>query len=190
MTFRNALLAAAVIAGPIAGAVPAAATLSENFDSVASGTQTQFTDNGMIFSSPSDPGAFYVGPTGGLYNLLTGNALFSSSFTGATLDVTFSEPETSVTLDFAIDDIFAAIGDDTLSYLTNTGATGTATGTLPPGVSYPEGVLTYAGAPITSIAITSATEGFVVDNVAAPEPASLGLLVVGVLGLAARRRRA
>jgi len=160
MTFRNALLAAAMIAAPLAGAVPAAATLSENFDSLASGTQTQFTDNGMIFSSPTDPGTFYVGSTGGLYNSLTGNALFSSSFTGATLDITFSQPETSVTLDFGIDDILAGVWDDTLSYATNTGATGTATSTLPPGAFYPEGVLTYTGAPFTSIAITSATEGF------------------------------
>jgi hypothetical protein len=194
MTFRSAILAAIALAAPLVGAATASATdYAENFDAVAIGKTTTFTDSGITFSSPGNPGAFSVGATGTLFSTLAGNALEeSASMVGSTLDITFSAPVNAVTLDFALID-FVGISD-TLSFTTDTGATGTATAVFPAGnYLFPEGVLTYSGQAFSSIDLTAdPTQNyqFAVDNiVATPEPASLGVLAMGLAGLAAVRRR-
>lgn len=190
MTFRSAVLAAALaVVAPLAGAATASATdYTENFDAVASGTSTTFTDSGITFSSPT-AGGFYVGDTAGLFSTLSGNALFSTSTTGSELDIIFAAPVEAVTLNFALADFFGSGGNDVLTFTTNTGASGSDTAALVGGF-YPEGVLTYTGPAFSTIDIISATYQLAVDNiVATPEPASLGVLAMGLAGLAAFRRR-
>jgi hypothetical protein len=191
MTLRSALLAAAAAAAPFLAVPTASAShFDEGFDALASGTLTPFTDEGIAFSSPTDPGAFYVGNTGGLFSSLSGNALYASSITGSSLTITLPAPDNNISLTFAIGDLLGLGGSDTLSYATNTGATGSITAAVPAGYLFPEGTLAYTGPNFTSITLTSPTYQFAVDNiVATPEPASLGLLGLGVAGFAGLRRR-
>lgn len=175
-----------------------------DFENQPIGTETPFTlvSGGLsaTFAGPSgvDPGAFgissnFLTPTGFQYRLMNGDFLtIGSAFgaSGSTLTVTFSAPITAFTVDFALDD---RTNHSTLSFLTNASGSGSGSGGLTAGFLYPEGTLSYAGGPFTSITFASTAIDFQLDNFVAtpavPEPESVVLFAVGLAALALRRRR-
>jgi hypothetical protein len=184
-----------------AAAVCAAANAATvfTFDSDSLGTATGFTDkvNGIsaTFSSPGDPGGFVVYQS--MFDTLTGNVLGDpgpAGKDGLSLTVAFSINLSYVALDFATADFFSA-SPLTLTAYENSKLIGstTATGTVPGGYTFPEGVISFAGKPFDQIVISSTAMDLAVDNisvVAAPEPAVCALFGAGllVLGLAGRLR--
>jgi hypothetical protein len=188
MSSRTPLLAA-VAAIALTSAAPAFAA-SAFYDFEAQGgnaTPLSITDNGLTatFSSPSDPGQFVIGNADGLAAGLSGNALTET--TGGSLDIAFSAPIGALSFNFALIDLLGLGGSDTLTLTTNTGATVTESSSLS-GLLFPSGFLSYTGPDFSSVEITS-TYAFAIDNVSVPEPATLGMLGVGLAGLLASRRR-
>jgi hypothetical protein len=191
MTLRHAFLIPAVLGLALPAAQASAEIVTETFDSVAPNTSTPFSDNIFAFSSPSDPSAYYVGPTNGIYATLTGNALLPTSATPSQLDIKFALPVNALTLDFALTDILGTGGTDDLSWMTNAGGNGSASATVPSAFFYPEGQLVYSGAPIAELMLTSQYT-LSIDNIVAnaiPEPATLTLFGFGSLCAVALRRR-
>lgn len=180
-----------------------AAAIAFEFESLALGAETPLasTSGGLTatFSGPAgvDPGAFALsfnsssGPFPAPYRTLqvafltTGNAFGAS---GSPLSISFSAPLQAIQLAFALDDTTSAAS---LSLVTNVGGTTSARGALAPGFRYPEGLLSFNGAPFTSVTLSSSALGFQIDNLVAttvPEPLSLDLLGVGLAALVLVRR--
>jgi len=158
------------------------------------GLPTPLTDisNGIsaTFSSPGDPGAFFVLPTSTLFLTLTGNALFQAS-PGTTLDILFDQDIQYVRL------VFGSItpGQLTLTAfdqsLTSVGQSSAASSILPGGTN-PEGSLSFGGTAFRSVALNFASINptFAIDNVTnnVPEPASILLFSLGAILLVGTRR--
>lgn len=188
MSVRLTLLAAA--AAFAVSAAPANAYMADFTSYVGQSTPLTVPsgDDTLTFSSPTDPGTFSVGSTVGLFSFATGMGDFSS-FGGDTLDIAFAQPETSVRMPFGLEDAFGLFGSDTLTVTTNTGQTETfGTGLDGLTLDEPEGVAQLVGAPFTSLTITSA-DPFALASVSVPEPMSITAISVGLIGLAAARRR-
>lgn len=203
---RHLLACAASLSALLAaGAGPSrAAVVAFDFEGQALGAQTPLViaTGGLTatFSGPStvDPGAFEVsynsssGPFPTPYRtldvaFLTVGSAFGAS--GSPLTISFSAPLSAVQLEFALDD---PAGAASLSLATGAGGTASARGAFASGFRYPEGVLSFSGAPFTSLTLSSAALGFQIDNLVAttvPEPLSLALLGAGLTGLALVRRR-
>jgi len=205
---RWILIGAAALGLILGTGHPAKADLATfDFDSLAVGDSTPFslTNNGLTasFSSPgSDPGAFEIIPS--FFSTLTGNVLLTPGPAGLSnipLVIDFSQPVTSISLNFALNtgdptttlDLTASLGGSIVG-----GAS--ATGTVPPGFTFPEGVLSFSGL-FDSVTLSTLALNFAIDNVVVefnpgvvtPEPSSLliaGVLGLGLFGGAVRRRRA
>lgn len=200
-------IAAASIAAFALASSPARATVALfDFENQPIGTETPFTlvSSGLSAtfagSSGVDPGAFGISsnfqtPTGFQYQLMNGDFLtIGSAFgaSGSALTITFSAAVTDFTLNFALDDPFNL---STLTFETNASETGSASGALTSGFRYPEGTLSFAGGPFTSITFHSDALDFQIDNLhatiaAVPEPETVMLFAIGVVAIALRRRRA
>lgn len=197
-------MACALIAGSALLPSSARAALYD-FENQSIGTETPFTlvSAGLsaTFAGPAgvDPGAFgissnFLTPTGFQYRLMNGDFLtIGSAFgaAGSALTIVFSAPVTAFSLDFGLDDPSHAT---TLAFLTNASGSGSADGSLTSGYRYPEGTLSYAGGPFTTITLQSNAIDFQIDNLrvtpAVPEPESVVLFAVGLAGLVLRRRQA
>lgn len=183
--------------------VPANAAIVFNFEADTSGTSTTFTDtvNGLsaTFSSSADPGGFVIYPT--IFQTLTGNVLGDPGTAGLdnlSLNVGFSSNLSAVTLDFATSDFVTASPFTVSAYENNTFAgSATSTGQFLAGSTFPEGEISFAGAPFNRLVLSSTATDFAVDNIAVltattPEPALLPLLALGLIAAAAfsvRRRK-
>jgi hypothetical protein len=192
MFTRMSFAAAALLAA--AAATPAAAQ-SYNFDlggGYFDGTAATITSqNGfnVTFTSSQDAnGGFYVGNNSGLFSTLGAQVLVDPGTGGDTLTLTFSQAITNLNFNFGIADLLGLNGDDTLTVsdgLVNT----TFGGTLPNGDLFPQGAAAfYDAAGFTTVTITGPEE-FVIGLTDVPEPASIAALGMGLLGLAAVRRR-
>jgi len=177
-----------------------------DFNSVPLGTLTTFsaTNNGLTatFSSPADPGGFVVQSSlGSLAPPLDANVLADPGPAGAMnipLDIAFSSNLTSVSLAFALDTL-----NPTGTFLLTAFEGGlvvgsaSATASVPSGFIFPQGSIAFVGSAFDSIELTSSTPAFAINDVdavvastvPAPEPNSLILLGMGLLGLLALTAR-
>ena len=202
MSRRN-VLAAALVSPIIFGSsvLPAVAvTATFNFDAVTIGLTTTFFDlnNGIQadFTSPPDSDAFYVAmdttiAAGGFQNL-SGNVLSNATMLNGLLKIAFSQPITSIRFSFALGDPGNTF---MMNFATDAGVTEDATGSIPAGHLFPEGLLSYSGPAFTSVTLSS-VPSFAIDNIVVstspvPVPAALPLFAsgLGCLGLLGWRRR-
>ena len=163
-----------------------------NFESAPPlGTSDPFsvtTDGTTVtFASAAD---FFVGPS--FFSSLQGRVLLSADAAIAPLELSFSNPQSSVSLNFALNSPSTLTPFALLAFL---GATpvGTATffGALPPGFFFPEGFASFAGGPFDRLLFASPALDFAVDNInfpAVPEPATLVLFGTGFAGILQRAR--
>src|SRR5215471_12195237 len=148
------------------------------------GTATPFSvaNNGITasFSSPADPGGFQTLAT---FFSLGPEVVIDPGPAGASfiaLDILFSAPITSISMDFATD----GSGPLNLVALLGLGAVGatSATGTIPAGFAFPEGTISFSGLVFDGVRLNSiADPNFAIGNVsvvpaAVPEPSSWVLL--------------
>ena len=172
-----------------------------NFEDFPEGSPTPFTDTvaGLqaSFSSDSDPGGFTVFtvlPCMPMFETLTGNVLVNIVRPDLTLTIDFSAPQTSISMPFATDTGEPEQGvpfDLTAFNGASEVGSASATGVVPPGFMFPEGVLSFSGPAFDSVLLSApAADGFVIDNVTVnaaptvPEPSSLSLVAfVGFVGL-------
>ncbi len=190
--FHRHQLAAALGALALVSAPAFAASGATLYDfSTVTGSSTPLTLDGATFTSPSDPGAYTVGPNGGLFSTLPATVL-SSAGSAAELDIAFAAPVSQISFSFAIGDFFALDGDDTLTLTPNVGNAITVHASLPGGDFYPQGTLSFSGAAFTSLSITSG-EPLAIGNLqtvaAVPELPTWALFGLGLVGVAALRRR-
>ena len=200
--FRHINILAAVTALALSlGSASAFAGNTNMYDfSTVNGAVTPTTIGLATFSSSSDPGAFTFGSNAGLYTNLGAYTLSEAGFGGAILDISFAAPQTAVQFNFALGDMFASLGNDTLTLTTYTGTTVgttvTATASQVAGDFYPEGVLSFSGSSFSSIAISSSaaypiTIADLTSVTAVPEPSEymLMLMGIGLTGVFAARRK-
>jgi hypothetical protein len=204
------LLTAAAAFSAMALGTAHAETDSFNFNSLdpdvtgtLTGTPFNLTSGTVTatFSSPSDPGAFFVLSPAGFLSF-TDDVLISDPDNGpATLEVDFSQPLSSFTGDFA------TLGDGalTLTALSGPGGavvgtsseTGTVSVTDPVDFPYPEGTIAFSGGTFSSIILSDVTDpafalgDFSVTTAAThvPEPSTLALMGLGLAAVAIFGRR-
>lgn len=123
---------------------------------------------GATLSSPADPGGFTLENPGGLSigpNILADPG--PSGASGIPLTITFSQPITSVTLQFATD----GPGSFALAAFSGSASVGSATaaGTVPAGLFFPQGVISFSTTDadgFNSIVLTSSgTPYFAIANI-------------------------
>jgi hypothetical protein len=144
------------------------------------------------FSSRADPGAFGITAAFGLWPEMSGNVLASpgSAFvSGVPLTITFSRPVHAVDFQFGLGSIDPA---GMIEVDTDAGGRASESGTVPIGSLLPQGDMAFSGNYFTVLTLTSNTLDFGIDNlqVDLPEPASLAVLSLGLLGIGLIRRRA
>jgi hypothetical protein len=179
-----------VAAALAAGAVPAFSDLIFTFNSDTAGTSTPFSNTvrGLTatFSSPADPGAFFVGTPAPFAPPFNGNSLSDwrrASRSNIALDVTFNSNLSSVSVDF----VTRGSGPFDLSLYEGPLYEGhvlvTETGSVPAGFNFPQGVIGFHFPPFDELVLTAPsidTPYFAIDNLDAvpiPEPISLPLLL-------------
>lgn len=189
---RSFLAAVAALTLFLAGVGQAKADSIFDFEDVPPGTTTPFSEtNGGItatFSSSADPGGFETVTTF-FAPPIAGNVLLDpgpSDASSIPLDLSFSQPLSSVSLDFATD----GSGPFLLSAYSGSTPVGSAsvTGSVPIGYGNPQGTISFGSATFDNIVLTSPdTPYFAVDNIdvtsAVPEPSTLALLGVVAVGL-------
>jgi hypothetical protein len=149
---------------------PSPAVVTYNFDQDTLGQQTEFSNsvNGLTatFRSPADPGGFGIGSSF-FAPPMSGNVLLDPGASGADfipLTITFSKKVDSIYLFFATD----GTGTFELTAYYNSMQVGTAsaTGVIPPGYGFPQGVISLSGVTFTSVTLSSpSTPYFAIDNV-------------------------
>jgi len=159
-------------------------------------TTFSVTDSGVTatFSAPS--GQFVSTPGFG-------------GFTGYILYDTGIAPDSNISLDVAFSTAISALsfyymtdGAGTITMDAYDGGTlvgsVTDTGVVPSGEPFPQGLIGFSGASFDSVVFSSTAPAFALANgdsnpgigtSGVPEPATLGLLAVGVIGLLSARRR-
>jgi hypothetical protein len=189
------LLSLALLAG---FSVTVRAAVVFNFDADVPGKATQFTDTvsglSATFASSGDPGGFAVTPS--FFSTLTGNVLLDPGPAGLdnlTLTITFSAPQTNILMNFATNSVSGVpFNLDAFNGAVAVGSA-TATGSIPSGFFFPEGLISFNGPTFNRIVLSSpAALDFAIDNVtlgAVPEPSSLLLVAFAAIGAAAVRRR-
>jgi plastocyanin len=196
MPIRLTAAAAALLA--LAAAAPAAAQ-TYNFDlgggyfDTTPSTITAPAGYTVTFTSTDASGdgggsGFYIGPNNGLFSTLGSQILVDPSTGGDTLTLTFSSAITGLAFNFGLEDILGLNGDDTLT-VTAGSYTQTYGSSIPNGDLFPQGSVAFNDPNAFTTVTISATEAFDIGLTDVPEPASLGMLGAGLVGLVAARRR-
>lgn len=154
-----------------------------DFESVVLGTSTplSLTNGGLTvtFSSP-DPGVFVVGNS--FFSALVGKMFYDADSAFHTLGISFSAPINYLQFNFALDGAVTT----QLNYSMFTGGlagtlvgSGSATGTIPGGFTYPEGLLSLSGL-FDAVQLTATAQDFAIDNLSTiPEPGMAAVILAG-----------
>ncbi len=195
---RFTLLTGVLMFGLVSASL--AGTVTFDFDSGSpSSTTTPFTYTlgGLTasFSAVGDPGSYMIIDSGGLFVTLSGNVLTSTTTPVGDLTISFSAPQSSITLDFVAADtspvnLTAMLGGKSVG-------TSNVAGSQPPGNDFPENVLSFNSGTFDSVVLSTASGTLAIDNIsvtdppAAPEPGSflLGGGVLAILAVGSRLRR-
>ena len=192
MSIRQSLLSTCLTLALSALAAPASAATFD-FEDVALGTFAPFSETDDGITATFSGAGFFVTP--GFFATLTNHTLLSADPSPNTLEIAFSAPVSSLDLRFALNS--APPGSLVLSAFSGVTAVGgaSAPGAIPPGFSFPEGVLSFSGVTFDRVVLTSAALDFAIDEVtvgdsSVPEPMTVTLLGSALLaGACARRRR-
>jgi hypothetical protein len=170
--------------------VPAATVFNFDADTVGKGTPFTDTVGGLsaTFSSSGDPGGFVIATT--FFKALTGNVLFEPGPAGVnnlTLTVLFSVPQTNISLNFATNSAPGVLFN--LNAFNNAAAVGSVSeaGVIPPGFSFPEGLISFTGSTFNRVVLSSPALDFSIDNVTVnagttvPEPGTLAFFMLAAL---------
>ena len=164
------------------------AAIVYSFDTDLLGKATPFTDTvsglGATFTSSGDPGGFVVFQS--FFSTLTGNVLLDpgpANRNNLALTIAFSAVQTSISMNFAVNSAAGVpLNLDAFNGASPVGSA-TATGIIPPGFGFPEGVISFGGTPFNRVVLSSPAFDFAIDNVTVnviPEPNSLSLFALGI----------
>lgn len=181
-------LVAAASAVAVCLAPPLARAAAFDFANASAGSTpltVAIPGNTATFSSAADPGAFIVN----LSNFATlGTTVLQSPGLGPVeLDVAFSAPVASVRFAFATEDFLVDPTAITATFMDGLATVGseTVTGAAQAASGFPEGVIEFAGGPITGFTLTDAdAPGIAIGAVGVPEPPAAALLGIALLGMA------
>ena len=123
-----------------------------------SGVGTLAAVSTFSFASTPDAGAFSYGPNGGLYSSL-GSTVLGSAGAPESLVLTFVTAQNDVSLGFAIGDLLALDGGDTVTVTDSNGTVVTVGAAIPTGAGdfYPQGTVTLTdNTSFTSVTIVAA----------------------------------
>jgi len=168
-------------------------------------TPFTLTHNGQVasFTSAPDPNGFVVSDVIP-FQTLQGLTLIELLSDNNELTIEFSQPLSSLSFDFALD----VPGPANLDYEVFSGGSllfsGSATGSVPPGMFFAEGLADVTAPSFDTIVLSSTdASAFAIDNILSvnvagapwlltfdePEPLSIALFGTGLLGAAFQRRR-
>ena len=206
---RRPIARAAALLGSAALLLTAPAVRAQTFDfeTAAGATPFPLTSGGVTatFGNPGQPFYEILDYGAGVFAGLAGNVLgdATADLVVSPLGIDFDVPIVGISLRYALTSTPPGFPGTQLTLDAFLGATpvGSATFTPVAGPSFPEGVVTFAGAAFDRVVLASDAADFAIDDVAVspavvPEPATLGLAGLGLAGLglaalaaAARARR-
>jgi hypothetical protein len=99
--------------------------------------------------------------------------------------------QTSISMNFATNSAAGVLFNLNAFHGASAVGSAAASGVIPLGFSFPEGVISFSGPAFDRVVLSSAALDLAIDNVsvdAVPEPGSLSLLVFGALGALATAR--
>jgi hypothetical protein len=191
----------ALIFSCLAGLSAHAALITYDFEDLPLGRMQSLTDSkgGVVATlTTTDPSGLGVSQNSGTSFAPPFMGHFVSNGTGFPIDISFSSPLDSASLDFGTDNL-AGISTLVTVKAYEGGPSGvllfasSTLGSVTAGFSFPQGAINISAPGFDTLVVSGAQPGLAIDNLTVstvPEPGSLGMLVVlsGFLGLVKRGR--